>query len=194
MKTQGNGTALDTHPPRHRVLVVTMLEGIDTKVAEIAVHLAMSIEIAGGRSAALHMLERKSYSVVVLDQMLAETDPEGADLLWRHCGFAVPLQFSLSIAGSARLERELRMALARREREQELARLAAAAEIDAEIKNAVTAFLLESQLALAEAGMPLAIEGRLQNMAEIASRLRADLRKSAATSPVRGIERSNSPK
>lgn len=191
MKDQGNGAGIDTHPARHRVLVVTMIEGIDTKVAEIAEHLAMSIEIAGGRSVALRMLERKSYSVVVLDQMLAETDPDGADLLWRHCGLAVPLQISLSIAGSGRLERELRMALARREREQELACAAAAADLDAQIKNAVTAFLLESQLALKEAGLPPGLESRLQTMLGIANRLRAELQKSTPASPERGIEGSN---
>ena len=176
---------------RRRVLIVTMIDGIDAKAADIAEHLGVAIEIAAGRASALRLLERKPYSVVVLDQMLAETDPQGADLLWTQCGLAVPLQISLSIAGSMRLERELRMALARRAREQELARLAASAAVDGEIRNAVTAFLLESQLALQEHDLPPQIESRLRTMAGIADRLRDNLQKTLAASPDRGIERSN---
>ena len=176
---------------RRRVLIVTMIDGIDAKAAEIAEHLGVAIEIAAGRASALRLLERKPYSVVVLDQMLAETDPQGADLLWTQCGLAVPLQISLSIAGSMRLERELRMALARRAREQELARLAASAAVDGEIRSAVTAFLLESQLALQEHDLPPQIESRLRTMAGIADRLRDNLQKTLAASPDRGIERSN---
>lgn len=168
-----------------------MLEKIERKAAEIAAHLDVVVEIAAGRAAALRLLERKPYSVVVLDQMLAETDPQGADLLWTQCGLALPLQISLSIAGSTRLERDLRMALVRREREQELARLAASAGVDAEIRNAVTAFLLESQLALQEKDIPPQIESRLRTMAGIADRLRADLHKSLAASPERGMAQGN---
>lgn len=192
MKT--NGSCIDAPAGRRRVLLVTLIEEIDAGVAEIADHLGVSIEIAGGRAAALRLLERKSYSVVVLDQMLADTDPQGADLLWRHCGLAVPLQTGLPVGGGARLERELRMALARREREQELARLAASAELDTKMKNAVTAFLLESQLALQENGLSPQVEERLRTMSRIADELRSDLQKSTGVSPERGMASSNSPK
>lgn len=191
MKAQASDSGLSAAVARRRVLIVTMIDGIEVKAAEIAGHLGVAIEVAAGRAAALRLLERKPYSVIVLDQMLAETDPQGADLLWRHSGLAVPLQMSLSIAGNMRLERDLRMALARRQREQELARLAASAEVDAEIKNAVTALLLESQLALQENDIPPPIESRLRTMAGIADRLRADLQKSPAACPERGIALGN---
>lgn len=191
MKMQGHGSGVNAHPSYRRVLLVTMIEGLESRVAEIGEHLAVNIEIAGGRAAAVRMLERKSWSVVVLDQMLAETDPDGADLLWRHAGLAVPLQISLSIAGGPRLERELRMALARREKEQERARLAASADLDGEMKNAVTAILLESQLALRENDIPPQVENRLRTVAAIADRLRANLQKSLAACPEGGIETGN---
>lgn len=189
-----NGSCIEAPAARRRVLIVTMIEEIDSRAAEIAEHLGVSIEIAGGRASALRLLERKSFSVVVLDQMLAETDPQGADLLWRHCGLALPLQIGLSSASSTRLERELRMALTRREREQEVARLAASAELDAKMKNAVTAFLLESQLALQESGLSPQVEERLRTMSRIADQLRTDLQKSTGASPERGMAFGNSPK
>lgn len=191
MNSRANGSGIDSAAGQPRVLIVTMIEGIEAKAGGIADHLGVGIDVAAGRAAALRLLERKPYSVVVLDQMLAETDPQGADLLWRHSGLAVPLQISLSIAGSLRLERELRMALARRSREQELARVAASAGVDAEIKDAVTAFLLESQLALQECNVPPQVETRLRTMAGIAHRLRANLQKTLTASPDRGIECGN---
>lgn len=194
MKSQSNSHAVDATGVHRRVLIVTMIDGLETRAAEIAEHLGVSIEIAGGQASALRRLERKSYSIVVLDQMLADTDPLGADLLWKNSRLAVPLQISLSLAGSIRLERELRTALTRREREQELAREAASADLDAEMKNAVTAILLESQLALQECGIPPQVESRLRTMAGIADRLRANLQKTLAASPDRGIENGNSQK
>lgn len=83
------------------------------------------------------------------------------------------------------------MALARRSREQELARVAASAGVDAEIKDAVTAFLLESQLALQECNIPPQVETRLRTLAGIAHRLRANLQKTLTASPDRGIECGN---
>lgn len=191
MKNPANGSGIVAPAARRSVLIVSTIDGMESKAAEISGRLGVSIEIAGGRAAAMRLLERKSWSVVVLDQMIAETDPQGTELLWKYSGLAVPLQISLSLAGSLRLERELRMALARREREQELARLAATADVDTQLKNAVTAFLLETRLALQESDIPPQVESRLQTMAAIAERLRTDLQNAPAASPDRGIEISN---
>lgn len=191
MNANASEAAVVAAVARRRVLIVTMIEGMDQKAEEIAEHLGVTIEIASGRAAALRLVERKPYSVVVLDQMLADTDPQGADLLWTQCGLAVPLQISLPIAGTMRLERDLRTALARRAREQELARLAASAAVDGDIRNAVTAFLLESRLALQENDIPPQIESRLRTMAGIADRLRTNLEKSSGASPDRGMASGN---
>jgi hypothetical protein len=104
-----------------------------------------------------------------------DADPEGVDLVWAQAGLAIPLQISFALSGSARVEREVRAALARRQHETQLAAAVASARLDAEIKNAVTGFLLESQLALAEAGIPPRVESRLRTLAEIAERMRERL-------------------
>jgi hypothetical protein len=153
-------------------LIVTPIDGIESTAAELASRTGIRVEIAGTQGAAMRLLDRRSYSVVILDQLLAESDPESADLVWKRAGLAVPLQISFALAGSARLEREVRAALNRRQREQELADVAAAAAVDAELKNAVTGLLLESQLALAEEGVPARVESRLRTLAGIADRLR----------------------
>ena len=168
--------------PRPVVLVITGIDGIETTAAATAAKMDLTLEIASTRAAALRLLERRSYSVVVMDDLLADSDAEGAELVWKSAGLAMPLQFSFALAGAERLERELRSAMVRRRREQELAGEAAAAALDAELKNAVTGFLLESQLALAEPNLPAMVEARLRRLAGIAERLRERLASPAASS------------
>jgi hypothetical protein len=160
------------------VLMVTPLEGVETAAAALAEKLGLAVEVASTRTAALRLLTRRSYAAVILDQMLAEADPEGAELIWKGAGLAIPIPMSFALAGAERVEREVRSALARRRRETLVASAAAAAALDAEIKNAVTCLLLESQLALAEA--PPQIAGRLQTLAGIAESLRRRLAAPAA--------------
>ncbi len=169
---------------REAVLLITRIEEIETAAAALAKHLDLLVELAGSRAAALRLLGRRTYAVVILDQMLADCDPEGADLIWQSAGLSVPVQFSFALATGSRLEREVRAALARREREQELASSAAVARLDAELKNAVTGFLLESELALAEDGVPPRLQARLRTLAEIAARLRQHLSPASPTAPM----------
>ncbi|HEX4037196.1 MAG TPA: hypothetical protein VHX37_03985 [Acidobacteriaceae bacterium] len=166
------GTSAILLPVRAAALIVTAMEDIEETAATVAAHLGLTVEIAGSRAAALRLLGRRAYAVVLVDQILADADVEGADLLWKNAGLAIPLQMNFALAGSARLERELRAALARRQREQQLAAVAAVTELDAELKNAVTGFLLESGLALQEKNLPPEIENRLRRLAGIACQMR----------------------
>lgn len=167
-------------------LIVTAADGVEEMAATLAQKLGLSMEVAGTRAGALRLLERRSYALVVLDQMMAEADPQGAELLWRNAGLAMPLQVNFALAGGLRLEREMRAALARRVREQQLATVAAAAAVDTAVKNAVTGILLESRLALEEKGLPPGIESHLRTLAEIADQLRERLgpKVLATTTPV----------
>lgn len=158
--------------PKPAALIVTAMEGIETTAATLAAQMKMTVEVASSRATALRLLSRRAYSIVILDQMLADTDPDGAEMIWKNVGIAVPLQINFALAGSARLEREIRSALTRRERERQIAVAAAAAEVDAELKNAITSFLLEARLALAEENVPPRIASRLRTLEEMAGRLR----------------------
>jgi len=156
-------------------LIITASEGVEATGSALAGQLKLTIEIASSRATALRLLGRKGYAIVVLDQNLAESDPDGTDLIWRSAGVAIPLQMNFALTGSARLEREVRAALARRQREQQLASTAAITAVDAELKNAITGFLLESRLALAEENIPPQVENRLKTLADMAGRLRERL-------------------
>jgi hypothetical protein len=157
------------------ILLVAGIEGVRNCADVMAKHLGMDVEVADGRKAALAMLRRREFAAVVVDETIAECDPAGADMMWERAGLAIPLQVNFALSGTARLIRDIRAALRRREREQMLARQAAAAAIESELKSTVAGLLLQSELALSssEAGSPVA--ERLRMMADLAGNLRNKL-------------------
>jgi hypothetical protein len=157
------------------ILMVTGIEGARNCAAVVAEKLAMEVEVAEGRKAALVALRRREFSVVVVDETMAECDPAAAESIWTHAGLAIPLQISFALSGAARLIREIRAALLRREREQALARRAAAAAFETELKSTVAGLLLNSQLALNDSGIPLPAAEKLRIVADLASNLRQQL-------------------
>jgi hypothetical protein len=142
----------------------------------------MEVEVAEGRKAALAALRRREFAAVVVDETMAECDPSAAEAIWEHAGLAIPVQINFALSGAARLTREIRAALHRREREQLLARRAATAAIENELKTTVAGLLLQSQLALSGSEVSSPLADRLRMMAELAGTLRQQL---SAPIPVR---------
>ena len=157
------------------ILIVTGIEGARNCAAVVGTQLGMEVEVAEGRKAALAALRRREYAAVVVDETMSECDPSAAEAVWERAGLAIPLQINFALSGAARLIREIRAALHRREREQMLARRAAAAAIESELKTTVAGLLLHSQLALSgsEASSPIA--ERLRMVADLAGSLRQQL-------------------
>lgn len=157
------------------ILMVTGIEGARNCAAVVGAQLGMEVEVAEGRKAALAALRRREFSAVVVDDTMAECDPAAAEAIWERAGLAIPLQINFAVSGAARLIREIRAGLHRREREQTLARRAATVAIENELKTTVAGLLLHSQLALSgnEVSAPLA--ERLRVVAELAGSLRQQL-------------------
>jgi len=112
---------------------------------------------------------------VVVDETMTECDPAAAEAIWEHAGLAIPLQVNFALSGAARLTREIRAALHRREREQTLAHRAAAAAIESELKTTVAGLLLHSQLALSGGEVPSPLAEKLRVVADLAGNLRRQL-------------------
>src|ERR1035437_6011054 len=163
------------------ILIVTRVEGARNCAAVVGTQLGMEVEVAEGRKAALAALRRREYAAVVVDETMSECDPSAAEAVWERAGLAIPLQINFALSGAARRIREIRAALPRREREQTLARRAAAAAIEAELKSTVAGLLLHSQLALNGREVPSSIADRLRVVADLAGSLRRQLGAPAAT-------------
>jgi hypothetical protein len=157
------------------ILIVTGIEGARNCAAVVGTQLGMEAEVAEGRKQALAALRRREFAVVVVDETLAECDPAAAEAIWEHAGLAIPLQINFALSGAARLIREIRAALHRRQREQALARRAAAEAIETELKSTVAGLLLHSELALNGSGVPQPVADKLRVVADLAGSLRRQL-------------------
>jgi DNA-binding NtrC family response regulator len=157
------------------ILMVTGIEGARNCAETVGAQLGMEVEVAEGRKAALTALRRREFAAVVVDETMAECDPATAEAIWEHAGLAIPLQINFALSGAARLVREIRAGLHRREREQLQARRAAAAAIEAELKSTVAGLLLHSQLALNGNQMPAPVADKLRIVADLAGNLRQKL-------------------
>jgi hypothetical protein len=118
--------------------------------------------------------------VVIVDESIAEADARGAELLWRYAGLAIPLQVNFALSGTARLARDIRAAISRREQEQALAMRAAASSIEGQLKSTMTGLLLQSELALAEPAISGSVATKLKLVIELAGSLRHQLERAQA--------------
>jgi hypothetical protein len=157
------------------ILIVSGIEGVRNCAETVAKLLALKVEVAEGRRAALDALRKRVFSAVVVDETLAECDPVTADAIWEHSGQAIPLQINFALSGAARIVREIRAALSRREREQAVALLAAREDVGIELRKTVTGLLLQSQLALSQTGVPVLVAEKLRIVADLAGALRQQL-------------------
>ena len=160
------------------ILMVTGIEGARNCADVLAKQLGMSVDVAEGRRMALAALRRQEFTAIVVDETLAECDPAAAEAIWERAGLAIPVQINFAVSGAARLIREIRAALHRREREQGLARRAAAAAMETELKATVAGLLLHAQLALTAPHTGPSSE-RLRVVANLATQLSAQLSTSA---------------
>ena len=137
--------------------------------------LGYPVEVAATHRAGMAALRRRDYSVMVVDDCIAEANPAAAELLWRNSGMAVPMQINFAISAGSRLAREVQAAIGRWEQHQVFALRAAASLLESELKSTVTGLLLQSQLALAEPELTPKLAGKLELVAELAASLRQTL-------------------
>ena len=157
------------------ILIISGIEGLRNCAEVLTKQLGRKVEFAEGRRSALAALRHKEFAAVVLDESLAECDPAAADAIWEKSGLAIPLQINFAVSGAARIIRDIRAALQRREREQSVALQAASASVEMDLKNTVSGLLLHSQLALSQGGIPPVVAERLRLVVDLAGSLREQL-------------------
>ncbi len=160
---------------KRRILLVSGVRGVETCAAAMEQQLNVEVEIAAGRAEALEALRRGLYAAVIVDESLAEGDPRGTELMWKMAGFAIPMQVNFAVTGSARMVREVRAALNRREQEHASAERAAMTAVETDLRSTVSGLVLHTQLALKETPASSSLEKRLRLMAELAGSLKQRL-------------------
>jgi len=166
-------------PPRdyktHSILLVTAAATAQQCALEITGALDCAVEVAESRKSAIALLRRQEFSAVVVDDALAEADLEGADQLFSAAGMAVPLQVNFAISSAARVIRELRAALYRRQSDEARARAAAESNLQADIGSALTGMVLELDLLRSGKEFPAEFRERLVQLTALTTELRRKL-------------------
>lgn len=165
---------------QHSVLIISPMADA-TQVAEaLSSSLGCAVKVTASHRAGLAELRRCDYSVVVVDDSLAEANPAATDVLWQNFGMAVPVQVNFAFYGGSRLAREVKAAIGRRVQQQVRAMRTAASLLENELKSTVTGLLLQSQLALAEPQLTPKLAGKLELVSELAGSLRRTLERAQA--------------
>jgi hypothetical protein len=162
-------------PVQHSVLIISPMAEASQAAAALSSALGCTVKLAAGHRAGVTELRHRDYSVVVVDDCMAEANPAATEVLWQSLGMAVPVQVNFALHGGSRLAREVQAAIGRREQQQVLALRAAASLLENELKSTVTGLLLQSQLALAEPQLTPKLTGKLELVVELAGSLRRRL-------------------
>jgi hypothetical protein len=132
-------------------------------------HWAQNLPEAASR------LREQTYSAAVIDMFLLETEPEESDRMLEHLGTAFPVYINFAVTGMERLVREVRSALHRREREEEVARRAVEDQMRSEMRETLTAMLLSCELAMNSPDIPTSAVEKIRAVDNLARELRLRL-------------------
>jgi hypothetical protein len=158
----------------HSILIIAPALAADPVADVLRADLDVAVEVAPHRRAGLAALRRSEFSLVLLEESLAELDPQGADLLYQNARSAPVLELNFSISKAPRIVRQVRAGLAHRAQDNVKARAAAVILLQNELNASLTGILLESELALREA-LPSQAP-KLRHLVELAGGLRNRLR------------------
>lgn len=120
---------------------------------------------------AMGLLRSNEYQAVVLDQCLLDADPEQGDLLIQRLGTATPVFVNGALAGVERIVGDLRAALARRQIEICNARNHAESALRSELREPLTALLLNCDLLLEIPTLDQSIRSRIGTIQEMGRHL-----------------------
>jgi hypothetical protein len=158
----------------HTILIIAPTLAAEPIAEALRNELDAVVEIAPQRRAGLAALRRSEFSVVLLEESLAELDPRGADLLYQNAATGPVLEINFAISRPTRIVRQVRSALAHRAQDAVKARAAAVLTLQNELSASLAGILLESELALREASPAQA--PKLKHLVELAGELRHRLR------------------
>ena len=157
------------------ILLVTGIERREQCAEALARSLAEPVVTAKSLLDATAQLRAGTYTAVVFDDELTQSEPNEIEMTLAHMGTAIPLEVNLAISGTDRLVRGVRAALRRRRYEEASAHEAAARSLRGELSGTLTTLLLECELALESRGLPAAATERLMSLHSSLQNLRMQL-------------------
>ena len=164
-----------TQVPSSRTILLMAPPDVAARVAEaLEMHFAARVEFVSDRLEGLAALRAGSFDLVLIEEYLLQADPQGAEILVSGAGAAPVLEVNFGFSSVDRVVRHVRSAFAQRARDEQKARAAALAQLHNQLNDPLSGLLLESQLALKQAGPESA--PALQRIVALAGELREQLR------------------
>lgn len=149
-----SATAYDEEPLT--ILVLAAGHAAEEAARAIEQHCRASVKLIPDHLACLQVLQGGPVTLLVVEESVATADPAAMEAVYQAAGPTVVLEVNLGITDAQRFVRQVRSALRQRQREKERARASVREELRQELSVALTGLLLESQLALRQAGPQLA--------------------------------------
>src|ERR1700679_414126 len=77
---------------QHNILIVSPMADATQVALSLSSALACPVKVAAGHRAGVTELRHRDYSVVVVDDCMAEANPAATEVLWQSLGMTVPVQ------------------------------------------------------------------------------------------------------
>ncbi len=142
--------------------------------AALTQNLDLAVEHVVNRRYGMSRLRRHEYTLILIEESLAASDPEATDLLYKAASGTPVLEINFVLSNAVRIVRQVRSAITRRARDRAHAHTAVASRLHGELNATLAGLLLESELALRHATPEQ--QPKLRNVVELASGLRDRLR------------------
>jgi threonine dehydrogenase-like Zn-dependent dehydrogenase len=118
----------------------------------LRLHLATEVTVTDSQPRCINALRRGSFDLVLLEESALDLDPLGAEAVYEAVGTSVALEVNFGTMRAERIALAAGSALRRRQLDLERAQGAARSALQHELTASVSGLLLESQLALRQAG------------------------------------------
>ena len=157
------------------ILLVSRVAVSRADTVQLSQETGMEVSTAASVEQALPILGGGNCRVAVVDAGFLETDSKGVDALLFESLSTVPIFPNLAVCGPERLAAEIKAALRRGEKERQRATDCARNEFRSDLKDTVTALLLNCDLAFQIPELSAEAAKKIHLLHELASKMKDQL-------------------
>jgi len=157
------------------ILLISPYQNASECAAQIQRRTQDKVKHATTIGLALAALRVQSFDLVVADENLLESTPDGAESLMQRMESAAPIVLDLACLRPEKVAKLVVETQRRHELQFKLACERARAEIRSEMKSELTGLLISSELVMKTANLPFPASEKLAAVVEIARRMKSRL-------------------
>jgi len=122
---------------------------------------------------AANLARNGEYAIAIVDRAAMYDDPSFIDEVFRNAPLAVPVLINTAVMNTDRVTAEVTAAIARVDREKQVAARQAARALYNEMKGEITGISVAAGLALQSQQVPIFVEDKLKDIEQLADRMRS---------------------